>query len=292
MDMIILYFRRLKQSIKSATGRNVWIRYMFLAFWRLLCTAAAQVSGKAYSGQCSIDQESYAERVFLDYKRWAGINRFYGHAAEVGPGSVSALGLMLLADGCSQVDMVDRYSYGIENETPPALRRYQMPAEEFFLSHHGYEFILSCAVMEHLYDPLAALRAMAKALNPGGVMIHAVDCRDHGQFSDNLHDLSFLQIPPWLYSPLAAGTGLNRIRISDYRRTLESLGLNCRVFVTSLSGVPEGISPAVEFDKLDPYLIDKSSRNLYSIKNKLAKPFRDMHDRDLMISGFSLVARK
>lgn len=292
MDTVVLYFRGLKQFVKSATGINVWTRYVFLAFWRLLCAAAAQVSGRAYSGHCSIDQQSYAERVFSDYKRWAGINRFYGHAAEVGPGNVSALGLMLLADGCSQVDMVDRYSYGIENGTPPALRRYQMPAEEFFLSHRGYDFILSCAVMEHLYDPLAALRAMAKALNPGGVMIHAVDCRDHGQFSDNLHDLSFLQIPPWLYSPLAAGTGLNRIRFSDYRKTLESLGLDCRIFVTSLSGVQEGISPAVEFDNLDPCLIHRSSANLYSIKNKLAKPFRDMHDRDLMVSGFSVVARK
>jgi SAM-dependent methyltransferase len=292
MDTIIPYFRDLKQSIKSATGKNVWIRYVFLALWRLVCTAAAQVSGKAHSGQCAINQQNYAERVFLDYKRWAGINRFYGHAAEVGPGNVSALGLMLLADGCLRVDMVDRYSYRIENGSPPALCRYQMPAEEFFLSHRGYDFILSCAVMEHLYDPLAALRAMAKALNPGGVMIHAVDCRDHGQFSDHLHDLSFLQIPPLLYFPLAAGTGLNRIRVSDYRRTLESLGFNCRIFVTSLSGVPEGISPAAEFDKLDPSLIHRSSRNLYSIKNKLAKPFRDMNDRDLMISGFSLVARK
>jgi 2-polyprenyl-3-methyl-5-hydroxy-6-metoxy-1,4-benzoquinol methylase len=73
--------------------------------------------------------------------------------------------------------MVDRYSYRIENGSPPGLCRYQMPAEEFFLSHHGYDFILSCAVIEHLYNPLAALRAMAKALNPGGVMIHAVDCR-------------------------------------------------------------------------------------------------------------------
>ena len=147
MDAVVLYFRGLKQFVKSATGINVWTRYLFLAFWRLLCAAAAQVSGKVYSGQCSIEQQSYAERAFLDYKRWAGINRFYGHAAEVGPGNVSALGLMLLADGCTQVDMVDRYSYGIENGTPPALRRYQMPAEEFFLSHCGYDFILSC--MEH-----------------------------------------------------------------------------------------------------------------------------------------------
>src|SRR5713101_2540018 len=96
-------------------------------------------------------------------------------------------------------------------------------AERFFPAHAGYDFILSAAVLEHLYDPLEVLRSMCSALNPGGMMIHRVDLRDHGAFSPSLHDLSFLRLPDWSYWPLRIRGGPNRFRVTDYRQCLVSL---------------------------------------------------------------------
>ena len=234
--------------------------------------------------------QDYSQKVFGNYKLWAGISRFYGRIAEVGPGDVSGVADLLLADGCSHVDQIDRFRH--ERPDNPNVSNYLATAEEFFETHKGYDFILSCAVLEHVADPLRAVRAMAGALNPNGTMVHAIDCRDHNQFSDRLHDLSFLRIPHALYWPLTLASGLNRVRLSAYIELLHSLGLRHSVLVTSLSGIPEQIEPAKEFDALDPVLLDISRRNLTLIQERLARPFKTMPDRDLMISGFALIARR
>lgn len=278
----------LRKTIKNATGSHLWTRYVFLAPWRLAYATLAQFTNRVSTGEC--DRPDHAETIFTDYKRRAGVERFHGRVAEVGPGNVSGVALMLLADGCSHVDQVDPFSYDVPSN--PRISRYQVSAEEFFLNHSGYDFILSCAVMEHLYNPLAALRAMAGALNPGGMMIHSVDCRDHGQFSDMLHDLSFLCIPRVLYKPLELASGLNRVRPSGYVQIAHESGLDFSLLVTGLSGVPGGFDPVVEFDCIDPSVIEQSRQHLAPVKQKLAKPFRHIDEKDLLIAGFVLVARR
>src|SRR5687767_14266087 len=53
---------------------------------------------------------AYIERVFASYKSWAGVDRFSGRVAEVGPGDSCGIGLLFRHDGCEHVDLVDRFS--------------------------------------------------------------------------------------------------------------------------------------------------------------------------------------
>lgn len=173
--------------------------------------------------------------MFDNYKRWSGVERFHGKVAELGPGNLTGVASRLVADGCSSVDLVDRFAYEPRAPQIGMNFHYGIAAEEFFRSHQDYEFIVSTAVMEHVYDPLQVL--LAVALKVSGTMIHAVDCRDHGQFSDRIHDLSFLRISRLLYAPLRAAGGLNRIRLSAYMSACEQLCLNAKALITELSGL-------------------------------------------------------
>ena len=48
--------------------------------------------------------------------------------------------------------------------------------------HSSYDLIFSCAVMEHVKNPEAAIKNMGKALTPDGIMAHFVPCR-HALFA-------------------------------------------------------------------------------------------------------------
>jgi SAM-dependent methyltransferase len=238
------------------------------------------------------EMRRYSQTVFSNYKEWAGVPRFHGRIAELGPGSVSGVAESVLADGAEHVDQIDNFRY--PRRPDPRISMHLAAAEDFFKAPDRYDFILSCAVLEHVKDPLGVVRATAKALKPGGTMVHAVDCRDHGQFSDRFHDLSFLRIPNSLYWPLKLASGLNRVRLSAYLEELRSLDLDleCRALVTALSGIPEDIVPAKEFGALPAPLIEAARQNVARLRPKLARPFREMAEEDLMISGFVLVVRR
>jgi SAM-dependent methyltransferase len=290
------YGIRLKQSIKAATGRSLWLRYSFLALWRLTWALAALVTNRVGSGKHGGSPESrqaYAERAVGLYKSWLGIERFYGKVAEVGPGEVSETALLIAAEAGSDVHVVDRFSYGVNGASNPnvVIHRHNLPAEKFFLQNRDFDFIVSCAVMEHLYDPLTALRAMAAALKPGGAMVHIVDCSDHGRFSDSMHDLSFLRISPALYYPIKVNSGLNRIRLSAYVDVITEIGAEYKVLITHLTGVSEDIEPVAPFSEIPPELVERCRANVAAIRNRLAQPFRSMSDLDLMVKGFVLIAR-
>jgi SAM-dependent methyltransferase len=279
----------LRLFLKAATQNHFWTRYALRSAWRTAYSAASLVTSRNASGsKPEAEINSYAAKIFSHYKSWAGVDRFRGRVSEVGPGDVLTIANMFIADGCSRVDQVDRFFHRNGN-SHPGIQLYRQPAEKFFLSHGPYDFIVSCAVMEHLYDPLSAIRAMASALSPKGMMIHVIDCRDHGQFSDSFHDLSFLRIPRVLYRPLTLASGLNRIRLSSYLRLIQELGLKARVLVNHLSGVDEDIDPALPFESLPGDLLARSQANLASIRKKLSRPFREMDDRDLLISCFVLI---
>ncbi|HEY2913095.1 MAG TPA: hypothetical protein VGK21_07030, partial [Candidatus Angelobacter sp.] len=138
---------------------------------------------------------------------------------------------------------------------------------------------------------VGALQAMHGALNPGGTMVHIVDCRDHGQFSDKLHDLSFLRLPRLLYRPLGASGGPNRIRCSTYVNAVKAMGMDHKLYVTALAGIPELLPLGTTWDDISPELLTRSRQHVAEIRNKLATPFRSMSDDDLMIAGFALVGR-
>lgn len=283
----------IRRAVRDSTRKSFWLRYALLASWRCAYAAVSSTSRRNVSG-CYDEPgcNEYARTIFSHYKHLLGIERFHGRVAEVGPGNVTEVAELMLADGCSSVDQVDKFLYTSDGNADSRLRRHRSTAEEFFERHDGYDFILSCAVLEHVADPLRALRGMARALNPGGMMVHAVDCRDHQQFSDCMHDLSFLRIPKVMYLPLTLASGLNRIRLSDYVSTLDLLPVRYRILVSGLSGTSEDLWPPQEFAQLPPSLVERSKLNLDLIRPRLAQPFRGMNDSDLMISAFMIVAQR
>lgn len=66
-------------------------------------------SGTPHEGQSIEKSIGYIETVFGDYKKYGKISRFYGKVAEVGPGDNCGVGLLFVAEGCSTVDLVDRF---------------------------------------------------------------------------------------------------------------------------------------------------------------------------------------
>jgi len=302
----------IRAKIKSSLGSSLWLRYAALAPYRALCSVGISIGGATSSGHHSdmAETSKYVDRIFEEYKFYSGVDRFHGRAAEIGPGDLSGVGLRLIADGCDHVDLADRFKSKSDPAVQKAVnkeivskhpganlaklsRHYgeSAAAETFFRDNKGYDFIFSCAVLEHVYDPVGALQAMRQSLNPGGVMVHMVDCRDHGQFSDQLHDLSFLRLSKLLYRPLGTAGGPNRIRCSAYVNSVKAMGMNYKVYVTALVGVPELLPLGTTWDDISPELLTRSKEHVSEIRNKLASPFRSMSDSDLMIAGFAIVAR-
>jgi SAM-dependent methyltransferase len=259
---------------------------------------------------------AYATRIAGDYL--ARCPTLGGRIAEIGPGGNAALALNLIAHGATSVDLLDRFAFshdpahlarlygaiiagdarlaGLDAANlAPRVRCHvgeEAAAERFFAAHRGYDAILSCAVLEHLYDPLGALDAMAAALNPGGVLLHQVDLRDHGMFSAAGHDeLTFLALPSWLYPHMTRRRGRpNRVLLHRYRAALDALGLDYELLVTNLVGSPA--IPPTPYAEIPAEIRAAALARVAAIRPGLAREFADASDADLSVTGFFLAAKK
>lgn len=266
---------------------------------------------------------AYIDEVFEDYKHYAGVSRFYGRVAEVGPGDNCGVALRFLGDGCECIDLVDRFyakrdmrkqseiykallerhpslknhirvTSTLEEEPFPNIRRYygaDAAAEEFFHHHQGYDFIVSRAVLEHVYDPRAAIETMARALNPSGMLLHKVDLRDHEMFSRYAHELRFLEVPDWLYSKMVGYAGRpNRVLVDQYRAVLREIGLDYQILVTRLAKVGD-ICPHVPYEHISPDLKQEAIAYVRSVRKHFARSLLSLSDADLSVAGIFIVAR-
>lgn len=314
----------IKTRIKSATSRSFWLRYWTLAGYRVFCSALIQLTGKTLSGSYTVSvQEAvqHAQDVFALFKFVTGIERFQGKVADVGPGASCALGLLFLADGCSHVDLPDRFTFpdsqpqrdvnramvdahpglreGMTDETFAEssfahLQRHsgeRAAAENFFADNQGYDYIVSVATLEHVYDPLSALASMARALNPHGVMIHNIDFRDHGQFSESFHDLKFLELSNAMYAPLRWQGGPNRVRLNAYVNHLENLGFKVETFAHYVTGIKHGI-PISRMELLPDDVRTTAMGLVNRARPSLAPEFLNAADDDLIAANVVLVARR
>jgi len=280
-------------------------------------------SGAAHAERELDDSIQYIESVFYDYRHYAGLDKFYGSVAEVGPGDNSGVGLLFLSDGCSRVDLVDRFyskrDSGHQSKIYAQLfDKYESlnqiglnnfdesqefhglsikfgpnaSAEEYFTVPGVFDFIVSRAVMEHVYNPILALRRMVDALKNDGMLLHKVDLRDHAMFSDYFHELKFLEVPDFIYPKMTRSSGRpNRVMISEYRTVLDDLPVSYKLLVTRLAGVGD-IIPHIEFDEIPEDIKEKSRSYVSSVKHKFAGSIRKLPLDDLCISGFFLVAQK
>lgn len=250
---------------------------------------------------------------------------------ELGFGDNVGVALRFLAAGASQVVGIDKFyskrDVGREREVYAALRQKLSGAEqERFddavdltdgikfnpnklscingldleaaageLASEGkiFDFIISRAVIEEIYEPERFFLAADRLLAPAGLMLHKIDLSDYGIFADGgMHELTFLTINESLYRLMATDSGIpNRKLIDYYRQQMGGLGYDARFFITSLVGygpvVPHKENVALENGS---FKIVRAAIN--EIRPKLSQPFGDMTDEDLMVRGTFLAARK
>ncbi len=312
-------------TLRALVKRSVLVTcaYYVLDDWRarrrLRAGKLAARSGTRHEG-LDLDQSlAYVEGVYGDYLAYAGVDRFAGTIAEIGPGDNFGVALLLLADGASEVHAIDRYRpqrdaarqraiyralaerhglFGLFDGEPAeesitGLRYHAgAPAESFFReSGLCFDAVLSRAVLEHLFDPLGALDDMVRALNPGGVLVQRIDLRDHGMFKSH-HPLTFLTIAEGIYRRMTRGAGRpNRILVPEYRGWLERSGAEGAVRITRLAGIADEVGPA-PWGELDPALRAEALRTVAAIRPRLAARFRPLADEDLAVAGFVLTARR
>jgi hypothetical protein len=155
-----------------------------------------------------------------------------------------------------------------------------------------FDLILSCAVLEEIYDPNPAFGATDRLLIRGGWLVHKIDLSDYGMFrNQGMHPLTFLTIPEGIYKLMASDSGLpNRKRLGYYIEKMKEFGYQSKLFVTSV--VPTGrLEPAAEYIP-GSFKGDSGRILVEKIRNRLAKDFRSMDEEELLIDGVLLVARK
>lgn len=320
----------ISQGFEKQVKRNYWLSNLYYVLsdvyrqWRLSRQIIDTGSGTTHASLSLDASVSYIQSVFDDYRKYGGVDSFRGRIAEVGPGDNCGVAMLLLENGGDNVDLPDRFYsrrdpvqqsqiYKALWERYPALRdilgepdptreesfrgvrRYhgsEASCEQFFAAHRGYNYILSRSVLEHVTDPRQALRLMCDALRPEGKLIHKVDLRDHGMYSDHFHELKFLEAPGWLHSRMTRASGRpNRCLINIYRDTLESCGMKHEFLVTWLAGVGE-IVPHVPYEDIPLTQRNRAMTYVDSIRPNLARSFDDLSDEDISVAGFFLVAQK
>jgi SAM-dependent methyltransferase len=295
--------------------------------WTRVTLAAGDInsdSGTLHSRLTPAESVEYIERVFEDYKLYGRFDRFFGSVAEVGPGDSCGVALLCLQDGADRVDLVDRFysqrnthdqaaiyralsdvhdgvgcmlsKANLEDETTfQRLQRHYgaaAAAEAFFSRNRSFDFIVSRAVLEHLYDPLAAIQFMISALNPGGRMLHKVDLRDHLMYSFAHHELKYLEVPSALYGLLTRGSGRpNRVLFHRYKQAFERADCNTELLVTRLAGVGD-ITPHVPYLQIDPRLRKEAVKFVASVRSNFAHEFRAVSSEDLSVTGVFIVSQK
>jgi len=272
----------------------------------------------------------YIDEVFEDYLRYGGIDRGDLEGKEIlelGPGDNFGVALRFLAAGAAKVVAADRF---IPVRDPDQHRRiYQgllerLPAEERErvasivagpeISFDGvgleileeapiedvpdrvgdrkFDLIVSRAVLEHVFDLDTAFDSMAKLIAPGGRMIHKVDLRDHGLFTEGGHNpLTFLTIDDRIYRLMGERTaGLpNRKLLSWYRQKLDDLGFETEYLITHLAGVDAEVLPHTPFEDGLPDPAPLAA--VEEIRPRLRARYRDLPAEVLAVSGFMLIAR-
>ncbi|MDB5037416.1 MAG: Methyltransferase type 12 [Bacteriovoracaceae bacterium] len=257
----------------------------------------------------------YIEEVFKDYLQYAKLNPpdlIDKEVLEIGYGDNLGVALKFLASGVKRMVCLDKYHsvrdsfkekniYQIlreslsEDETNRFDKVLRLKVESFELDPHflkvehglsienrkelkalgRFDFILSRAVLEHIFDLDLAFDSMNDLLKAGGLLIHKIDFRDHGLFTGcGHHPLTFLTFPEVIYRLMTKHSGgPNRKFLSYYRKKMERLGYHCEIVVTQTLG-------------------ESAKSLLNEIRRRLCTQFQELSDDELSINGIFLIARK
>jgi hypothetical protein len=180
---------------------------------------------------------------------------------------------------------------------PARLRVIQgVPVEDAggLLSAASFSLILSWEVLDAIRGIDAAFYTMERLLQPGGRMLHKIPLGDRGMFSAHgLHPLEFLTIPDSLYALMTSRPRRpNRRRADYYRRIMRELGYFAGLLATAVVGQPGEILPHRLPTLVADYYPEQALDLVREIRPRLARPFRDLTDEDLLVTGIFLGALK
>jgi SAM-dependent methyltransferase len=273
----------------------------------------------------------YIRGVFGDYLRYGGLSpqALAGKSVlELGPGDNFGVALLFIANGASRAVCLDKF-YSRRDETregriyaqireelePVQRERYDAAVDLRNAVHltpdrigclygfgvgdvaqrlgdASFDFIVSRAVLEEVYDIDEAIASMDRLLRPGGMLIHKIDLSDYAQFSGRgFSPLEFLTIPEIVYKHMSRDTGLpNRRRASYYRDKFGELGYDSSLRITSVLNRPitphlTALRPEVDYGPEDLVAVE-------AIRPRLCPPYRRSTDEDLLTTGIFLTARK
>ena len=131
-----------------------------------------------------------------------------------GPGRVLDLGCGPRDQAASVLSLGHEY-IGVDFSSVDADIRADAHALPFVAE--SFDFVLSFAVLEHLYNPFLALREVARVLKPGGTMCGTVSQ------GEPFHD-SFFHHTAWGLTSVCLATRFEMVRMWACTDTLEALG--------------------------------------------------------------------
>lgn len=289
------------------------------------------IHGSTHLNQSVTESLAYIEKQIANYINYAGLSAdaLKGRRIlELGPGDNLGVALKFLAAGAASVVCLDRFyskrNTAHEREIYRALREtlsaeekvkfdeavtltdgvafnpeklqtiYGDTLETFAakLEKRKFDLILSCAVLEEIYDLDPTFAAMDALLVPGGQLIHTIDLTDYGMFrNQGMHPLTFLTISEAVYQRMASDSGLpNRKRLGYYREKMKQLGYRSKLFITSVLASGR-LEPATEYVP-GRFKSEGSSRMIAEVRNRLDSEFKTLDDEELLIDGVLLVATK
>jgi hypothetical protein len=249
---------------------------------------------------------------------------------EIGPGDNLGVALKFLAADAARVVSIDKFLSERDNEQElsiyRSLRSRLLPDQQLrfdsvidlssgriqfdkrkleYIYGHGieqadrvfkgqpFDLMVSRVVLQEVDDGSAVFRALDHLLRPGGYHVHKIELRDYGMFSRHgHHPLEFLTVPDLVYSCALKYCHPNRCLIDFYRREMQALGYEARVFATRVIGAAQDLSRyKLSLEKGVDYT-GETLDLVRTIRPRLLKRYQALTDEDLMTAGLMLVAKK
>src|SRR5262245_38220165 len=169
-----------------------------------------------------------------------------------------------------------------------------LSAADRWLDRASFDLIVSRSVLEHLDQLEQGFAVMDHLLKPGGQMLHIIDFRDHGMFTESgFHPLTLLTIPEVLYRAMTVHSGKpNRRLLSHYRQLMATYRYATQILVTRVVGRQTPLTPYKESLTFGVDYTDAELTLLQQIRPKLRGPYRCLPDEELLVAGIWLSARK
>ena len=280
------------------------------------------------------DTLGYINRTFDDYLKYSDISigdLRDKTVLEIGPGDNLGVALKFLAAGARKVVCIDKflskcdpkYEHHIYKALRNNLNDYERaniddainlrndrteinPDRLLYVCGVGieegrklfepesFEFIVSRAVIQHLYDIDLAFSAMDTLLTHGGYLIHKIDFRDLGMFSSfGFNPLTFLTIPKSVYKLMTYNSGRpNRKLLNYYRQQMHTFGYCTKILVTQIVGTEKEMVPYKETLTAGIDYSDATIACVNEVRPYLVNEFKNMADEELFVAGIFLTAKK